>query len=464
MIKKYSLALYLFRRDLRMCDNTALNAALTESAIVIPCFIFDPRQISEENNYRSTNSIQFMIESLQDLAHDIQKNNGVLYTFSGHAEDIVEQLLTHLSIEALYVNHDYTPFSIARDTALKSVCEKKNRSFFSYADALLHEPQDVKNKAGSPYHVFTPFFKAASALPIKSPQKLVQGNFYTKKIPLPTINLTQELTKHAQILSQKNPYLAIHGGRKNSQIILDNISEFADYRETRDFPKLNTTHLSAYLKFGTHSVREVYATIQKNLGISHPLLRQLFWRDFFTHIAYHYPRVLGHAFNEKFENIPWQNNETLFDLWKNGKTGFPIVDAGMRELVTTGFMHNRVRMIVGSFLVKDLHIDWKKGEQFFAQHLVDYDPAVNNGNWQWVASTGCDAQPYFRIFNPWLQQKKFDPDCAYIKHWIPELKNITTATIHTWYKQKNSINGYPLPCIDHTKESAYSKKIFGSQK
>ncbi len=260
-----------------------------------------------------------MIESLQDVAHDIEKHNGTLYSFYGHAEDIVEQLLTHLPVEALYINHDYTPFSATRDTALKSLCEKMNRSFFTYADTLLHEPRDIKNKEGSPYHVFTPFFKAASILPIKNPQKLAQGSFYTKKISLPTINLTQELTEHAQILTQKNLSLAAHGGRKNSGIILDTISKFTDYIETRDFPKINTTHLSAYLKFGTHSIREVYTKIQKRSWNFTPLAATTLLARFFTHIAYHHPQVFGHAFNEKFENIAWQNNETLFELWKNGK-------------------------------------------------------------------------------------------------------------------------------------------------
>jgi deoxyribodipyrimidine photo-lyase len=203
-------------------------------------------------------------------------------------------------------------------------------------------------------------------------------------------------------------------------------------------------------------VREAYYAIVDALGSEHPLLRQLYWRDFFTHIAYHFPQVFGRAFIDKFAHLVWDNNREYFQAWAEGKTGFPIVDAGMRELNETGFMHNRVRMIVASFLVKDLHVSWRWGERYFAQHLIDYDPCVNNGNWQWAASTGCDAQPYFRIFNPWLQQQKFDADCQYIYHWLPELKGFSTKTIHQWDKKHQPCE-YPAPIIAHAYESQLSK-------
>ena len=209
-------------------------------------------------------------------------------------------------------------------------------------------------------------------------------------------------------------------------------------------------------------MREVYYAITEQLGSEHPLLRQLYWRDFFTHIAYHFPQVFGRPFLEKFANLHWDNNRDYFQAWSEGKTGFPIVDAGMRELNATGFMHNRLRMIVASFLVKDLHISWRWGERYFAQHLVDYDPCVNNGNWQWAASTGCDAQPYFRIFNPWLQQQKFDPDCRYIYRWIPELKAFSPKTIHQWDKKHHHCN-YPAPIIDHARESQIPRRGLRNQ-
>jgi len=231
------------------------------------------------------------------------------------------------------------------------------------------------------------------------------------------------------------------------------------YAATKDIPALSTSNLSAHLKFGTLSIRETYHAIKKILGPTHLLLRQLYWRDFFTHVAYYSPFVFGHAFHEKYDQLIWEHDDKKFQRWCTGTTGFPIVDAGMRQLTTTGFMHNRVRMIAASFLTKDLHIDWRWGEKFFAQQLIDYDPAVNNGNWQWCASTGCDAQPYFRIFNPWLQQKKFDTECIYIKRWIPELKKVAPATIHTWYANKLPSN-YPKPMVDHTQEARITKQWF----
>jgi deoxyribodipyrimidine photo-lyase len=253
---------------------------------------------------------------------------------------------------------------------------------------------------------------------------------------------------------------ASSSGRSQALAILNNLNHLQDYANIRDFPALNgTSQLSAHLKFGTCSVREVFYAITKHLGSDHPLQRQLYWRDFFTHIAYHFPQVFGHAFNEKFAALKWSDNKDYFDAWCQGKTGFPIIDAGMRQLNETGDMHNRVRMIVAAFLVKDLDINWRWGERYFAQHLRDYDPCVNNGNWQWAASTGCDAQPYFRIFNPWRQQQKFDPDCQYIFRWVPELRNTPVDAIHQWHKLHKA-SDYPAPIIDHQIASEQSKEKY----
>ncbi len=227
----------------------------------------------------------------------------------------------------------------------------------------------------------------------------------------------------------------------------------------RDIPSLKTTGLSAHNKFGTLSIRQVYDVF---VATAPDLARQLYWRDFYTHLAYHFPYVFKGAFNKKYDAVAWKNNKAWFERWCLGTTGFPIVDAGMRQLNATGYMHNRVRMIVASFLTKDLHIHWQWGERYFAQKLVDYDPAVNNGSWQWAASTGADAQPYFRIFNPWLQQKKFDEDARYIKTWVPELKKVSVPTIHAWYKQAEPLFGYPLPMVDHAVQSAQAKELFKS--
>lgn len=459
MTKKiYNSSLFIFRRDLRLTDNTGLNQALAQSEHVIPCFIFDPRQVGKNNAYKSDNAIQFMLQSLQELHDSIGKQHGKLYFFYGKAEDIVKKIIKSKKIDALFINRDYTPFSIKRDKGIEKICTDHAIDFHSYGDALLNEPEDIAKKDGKPYFIFTPFYKKAVTLKIDAPSKQMHGSWFTG-----TIKSSVSTTIFKKILSQQNPNIALSGGRKEGLAILKNIKELKNYAHTHDYPSLDTSHLSAHLKFGTVSVREVYHAIAQQLGMKHTLIRQLYWRDFFTHVAYHKPSIFGHAYREKYNNLPWNNNKKLFAAWCKGKTGFPLVDAGMRQLNTTGFMHNRVRMIVASFLVKDLHINWLWGEKYFAQQLVDYDPAVNNGNWQWCASTGCDAQPYFRIFNPWLQQKKFDPECIYIKKWIPELSAYDKKVIHNWFKKNStSIKDYPKPIIDHTKESALAKKMYRS--
>jgi len=452
----YKKSLFIFRRDLRLDDNTGLRAALEQSDAVIPCFIFDPRQVGEKNPYRSANAIQFMIESLEDLDEQLHAKKGKLYLFYGEAEKIIAQLITKEKIDAVFLNQDYTPFSIKRDQAISKACHQHNVAFHAEHDALINPPETIMTGNGTPYAVFTAFWKKSRIVPVEQPIKIKHTNFYIKAIS--TSFAHKELEK--KILPTRNKLIASHGGRDQAFKILNKISNFMQYPSTHDIPSIPTTHLSAHLKFGTISVREAYSKIAKELGAGHPLIRQLYWRDFFTYVAYHSPFVFGHAYHEKYDNLAWSYSKKAFQAWCEGKTGFPIVDAGMRELNTTGFMHNRVRMVVASFLTKDLHIDWRWGEKYFATQLVDYDPAVNNGNWQWAASTGCDAQPYFRIFNPWLQQKKFDPACTYIKTWVPELADVNKKTIHNWFKNDAIINGYPRPIIDHAIESRIAKEMY----
>jgi deoxyribodipyrimidine photo-lyase len=264
------------------------------------------------------------------------------------------------------------------------------------------------------------------------------------------------------MLPHENENLHVHGGAHNGQKILHRLKKCKDYLKERDIPALEaTTNLSAYLKFGCVSPREAADAIKSHLGPHHPLIRQLYWRDFFYHIVAHNPSVFGHAYHKKYDHLWWSKSKADFGKWCEGKTGFPIVDAGMRQLNETGYMHNRVRMIVASFLTKDLHINWQWGEKYFAQQLVDYDPALNNGNWQWSASTGADAQPYFRIFNPWTQQKKFDPHCDYIKKWVPELAKVEPKIIHSWFKETSPvIKGYPRPMVDHEEERKIALKAY----
>lgn len=307
-----------------------------------------------------------------------------------------------------------------------------------------------------PYTVFTPFYKNASQLHVAAPQQNQYSNYYQQEI-----SFTDKQTL-ASLSRKHNPNLLVKGGRKEALALLKQAKTLENYAESRDIPAVNgTTKLSAHNKFGTLSIRELYSEIVKQFSQTHTLIKELYWRDFFTQITFYFPHVLGNAFHEKYNRISWANNEKYFRAWCEGRTGFPIVDAGMRELNTTGYMHNRVRMITASFLVKDLHIDWRLGEKYFAQKLVDYDPAVNNGNWQWAASTGCDAQPYFRIFNPWLQQQKFDPECLYIKRWLVELSHCNPRDIHALEKHSGtSLANYPSAIIDHRIESQKAKLLY----
>ena len=430
----YTTSVFIFRRDLRLQDNRGLLKALRSSEQVVPCFILNPEQVGPENTYRSMRALQFMAESLVELDADLTKLGSHLYLLYGHPNQVLNSLLKELPIDAVFVNRDYTPYARARDAALEKLCNKNGVTFISEHDALLHEPESVLTGQGTPYQIFTPFYKACVGKGVAMPEKATHAHYYRG-------TLTKEITleKMQRIVVPDNLTLYVQGGRSMGLSLLKRAQGLTDYQTTHDIPALDTSLLSGHTKFGTVSIREVYHMLSKVLGPMHPLVRQLFWRDFFYHVAWHAPRVFGHSFIEKFDHIPWSNNVEQFMRWCNGTTGFPIVDAGMRQLNETGFMHNRARLIAGSFLVKDLHIDWQWGERYFAQKLLDYDPCVNNGNWQWIASTGCDRQPYFRIFNPWLQQKRFDPECIYIKRWIPELAKTDPQIIH---KQRGSTS-YP---------------------
>ena len=450
MQKRYVKSLFIFRRDLRLFDNSGLNEALQQSEQVIAGFIFDPRQI-ESHPYQSRPGLQFMLESLVDLQQQFLQQGSKLNLFHAQPEVLIKQLRRQQGIDAVFVNRDYTPFSRQRDADLQQVCDEQELDFHSVADALLNEPEHTLKADGTAYQVFTAFYKRSRQHPVALPQPLASGCLIGIE-GADQDGLIGRLTQ-----SHQN---AMSGGRKAAMEKLDALASCVDYSQQRDFPVLSaTSELSTYLKFGCCSIREAYYAVVESLGSEHPLLRQFYWRDFFTHIGFYFPQVFGHAFHQQYDAISWRNNQDEFQAWAQGRTGFPIVDAGMRELNQTGNMHNRVRMIVASFLVKDLHISWRWGERYFAQHLLDYDPCVNNGNWQWAASTGCDAQPYFRIFNPWLQQKKFDADCLYIKRWLPELRAYSPIVIHNWYKKPLACD-YPPPMLEHGLRSQQAKTLF----
>ena len=451
----HTRSLHIFRRDLRLRDNTALNQALRSSKEVVTCFIFNDAQV-QPHKHRSANGLAFMIESLEELAAEIESAGGKLLFLHGDPSVIVEELIEKLSIDAVFFNKDYTPFSRKRDDAIRSVCEKKGIPCPISADALLCEPTEFGKDDGKPYTVYTPFFKKAAKLSVPKPDAMAKG-----VLAKPSRSLTLANPRDFWPDASAPERLSV-GGRVKGLEILKSIGGYTQYDEERNLPALKgTTILAPHNKFGTLSIREVYHSIASSLGESHTLIRELYWRDFFTHIAWHFPHVFGHAFHRHYDAIEWNKSTSNFEAWCEGRTGLPIVDAGMRELVTTGFMHNRVRMIVASFLVKDLHISWRWGESFFARHLTDYDPSVNNGSWQWSASTGCDAQPYFRIFNPWLQQKRFDPDCIYIKRWVPELKNLSPKAIHALHEEGSGRPAsYPEPMVEHSLQKILAEDMF----
>lgn len=454
MSKKYKRGAFIFRRDLRIADNTGFLAACAECEEVIPCFIFDERQL-KKNTYFSENAFQFLVESIEDLERQFHEAGGHAYMFYGKPERILERLIVKEEVEAVFVNRDYTPFSRVRDAALHEVCTRRNIPFLSYSDSLLHEPEEVfTGEKKHPYTQFSAFLRRARALPVRKPVTMRPHLHFDKDIRFAKPGIQRKLLKH------ENPHLFVNGGRSQGEVRLRDLKKFKQYATTRNFPALNaTTGLSAPIKFGTLSIREVYWAVANSLGKNHALIDELYWRDFFTHIAFHFPHIFGNAFRSEYNDIPWKKNMLHFRAWCTGTTGFPIVDAGIRQLNTTGFMHNRIRMITASFLVKDLHIDWRWGEKYFASKLVDYDPSVNNGNWQWVASTGCDAQPFFRVFNPWLQQKKFDADCEYIRQWIPELRSISAPDIHN-PDRTQSLGMYPSPMILHAEEAVKAVEMY----
>ena len=421
------MAIHIFTRDLRIKDNTSLNVIGT----FCPVFIFTPEQVTN-NKYKSDNAVQFMVDSLEDLNLALSGKLGLFY---GDYETIVNSIIRKTDIKKISITQDYTPYAIKRETMLKRVCKRHDIELLITADYCLNEP-------GKVYQKFTPYKNQHKTPRVPKTSQLkaikIQGNFDFKK--------AHKLYKNKATK---------HGGRKNGLKRLALIkTKSKEYGNTRNTPAIDSSELSAYIKFGCISVREVYWAIHN----SEALRSQLIWRDFFFQLGFNFP-VLSSPLRERYKKMKWDNDRKLFNYWKTGTTGFPIVDAGMRQLNETGFMHNRLRLITASFLVKTLLIDWRMGEHYFATKLYDYDPLVNNGNWQWVAGCGADSQPYFRIFNPWLQSHKHDRKCIYIKHWIPELKNIEPHHIHKWYIHHTP--DYIEPIVDFDKQK---KKVLAAYK
>jgi deoxyribodipyrimidine photo-lyase len=449
----YQTSIVLFRRDLRLHDNTALNAALCQSREIFPCFILDKTLLKQLDN--NLPRIQYMLAALQELDTSLRELGSQLHVVYDDPIAGLLRLLETFHAEAVFFHRDISPYARRRDAALRLHCENHGMACHAVDDITLHPPEKTLKAEGTPYTVFTPFFRRAFMLPVPRPKKMVAEN------------LAQDISEKTSLTTalsvaglQITPELSPTAQAKKALQLLKNLQE---YERTRDIPaERGTSRISAALRFGIISSREVWWAIAQTLGNEHPLLRQLYWRDFFFSIGLYFPRVFTGCFHQKYNAIIWPNQAEWVTAWKTARTGFPIVDAGMRELKETGYMHNRVRMIVASFLVKDLHCDWRLGEKHFADELIDYDPCINNGNWQWAASTGCDAQPYFRIFNPWTQQQKFDADCVYIKRWLPELANTPAKTLNNLFKLDEALPGYVMPIVDHSDQSKIAKQLFES--
>lgn len=446
--------LFIFFRDYRLYDNIGLINASSKCNSLYSCFIFTPEQVGNKNNYRSNNAIQFMIESLEELSHDISEKKGELMTFYGHNKDIISQLIEKLNIDCIFFNDDYTPFALQRKKDIEILCKKKNIQYETSSDYYLFEPGSVVSIQGNSYKKFTPFYDKIIDKKVEKPINTIINNFSKTNILLKD---KISLKNAYDMFSKKNDKILVRGGRTNGLIRLNkSLHEQKKYDNMRDFLTYETTFFSAYIKFGCLSIREIYHNIFKKYGKKSGIIRELLWREFFAHVLFSYPEVIGQSYQEKYRKIKWRNSIKDFEKWKKGMTGFPIVDAGMRQLNETGYMHNRVRMVVASFLIKVLLLDWRLGEKYFAQKLTDYDIASNNGNWQSISGTGVDMKPYFRDMNPWIQSHQYDYNTEYIKKWVPELYNVIPVDIHNWnnsYKFEKYKNiKYPKPMCDYSEQ------------
>jgi len=410
-----STTLFWFRRDLRLQDNAGLFHALKENQDVLPIFIFDT-VILDKLDDRDDARVAFIYQSLEILKTQLEALGSSLLVLYG---DPVKLYAT-LNPKSVYANHDYEPYARERDEQISTILQRKRVVFKTFKDQVVFEKSEIVKDDGSPYTVFTPYSRkwraALTRFYLKSyPTEKYFAHFLkTKPLPFPTLAQLGFI-----------PSAVDFPERVVKRTIIEK------YDRQRDFPALKgTTRLSVHLRFGTVSIRKLAQLgAQKN----DTWLKELIWRDFYQMILWHFPHVQSESFKPAYDRIDWRNDPQEFDAWCEGKTGYPIVDAGMRELNATGFMHNRVRMITASFLTKHLLIDWRWGEAYFAKKLLDYDLAANNGGWQWAAGSGCDAAPYFRVFNPQLQTEKFDKDMAYIKKWVPEFESEV----------------YPKPIVDH---------------
>lgn len=423
--------IFWFRRDLRLDDNAALKAALQDDQPVLPIFIFDTEILEKlpEDDAR----VSFIFDELQKMRNELQENEGSsIAMFYGTPEDIFKELLSDYKIKKVFTNRDYEPYARERDKKISKLLSENEIEFLDFKDQVIFEKYEVVKQDGDPYVVYTPY------------KNVWREKF--SKLDMEFHYTTRFMDNFYQNSRLPNLSLADIGFKKSSLKVPDykvTPGLIKEYQDKRDYPAVEgTSRLGPHLRFGTVSVRQMIRDADKERNKT--FLDELVWREFFMQILYHFPHTLTEAFKKKYDRINWRNNKEEFELWKQGKTGYPLVDAGMRQLNESGFMHNRIRMLVGSFLCKHLLIDWRWGEAYFAEKLLDYEMSSNVGNWQWVAGSGVDAAPYFRIFNPTTQIEKFDKNEEYIKEWVPEY----------------GTDDYPEKMVDHKEARERALKIY----
>ena len=463
-MNRYDRALVWFRRDLRVEDNAALSHALAESRAVSCVFVFDTEILDALPDTRDRR-VEFIWESLVQLKSALRALGGDLHVLHGRARDEIPAFALKHQIQAVYSNHDYEPAALDRDHDVAARLGGQQCAWHAFKDQVIFEKSEILNAEQRPYIVFTPYKKAWLAklgrrdtdpYPVaERAASLVPGNSASmpelESIGFARTNLSQ---------------LDIPAGAAGANSLFEDfLDRIGDYARLRDYPATaGPSRLSVHLRFGTISIRQLVRSAleldadNENRNGAGTWLSELIWREFYFSILHHFPHVVGSAFRPEYDALEWDNNESHFRRWCNAETGYPLVDAAMRQINSTGYMHNRLRMVSASFLVKDLHIDWRWGERYFAQHLNDFDLSANNGGWQWCASTGCDAQPYFRIFNPVTQSKKFDPQGAFIRSQLPELSDVPDKYLHEPWKMPSDAQrasgcvmgqDYPEPIVDH---------------
>lgn len=425
---KSKISIFWFRRDLRLEDNVGLYHALSSGFPVLPIFIFDPTILNRLED-KKDRRVDYIHQALLTINRRLKTLNARLNVFHGYPIEIFKMLSEEYAVQAVFCNRDYEPQAIQRDVGIYGFFKRSQVSFRAFKDQVIFDKSDIIKNDGTPYTVYTPYSKKWKAL-------LMEGNY--KSYDPDYTNF------FAQVFSEILGLNEI--GHERTDIAFEtpklDIAIIDEYDKFRDYPAMNrTTQLGIALRFGTISIRKCVAFA---LNHDQTWLNELIWREFFMQILYHFPKVVHQSFKSKYDKIKWRNNEMEFERWCEGKTGYPIVDAGMRQLNRTGYMHNRVRMIVASFLCKHLLIDWRWGEAYFAQKLNDYDLSANNGNWQWASGSGCDSAPYFRVFNPTVQTEKFDKNFAYIKKWLPEFgtENYTKPIVEHSFARERALKTY----------------------